>query len=136
MRNRKNNIKRKKIKYCVANYHDRYDRSYVNKTWSDVCFLPNSKTSRLDPYDDFSYDYLSQKKIIKFIRRWLHKYIGKPKDYTLGEFHKLKWKDHNIMNIIWNKTVISKKNIYYWKFYKGFYLTDNNIIEYKKCGEI
>jgi hypothetical protein len=58
-----------KIKYCVVNCHDKFDRYFVNEKWGDSQFVPFSKTSYDDPYDEVDYNYLSQKKIRKYLKR-------------------------------------------------------------------
>ena len=126
-----------KIKYCVVNYHDRYDRNFVKKMWSDSRFVPFSKTSYDDPYDETDYDYLSQKKIKKYLKRWLLKRINHPAEKVYSEYVKLGWRNEFEKKIIWDKIVgneIHEATKYHWKYYDGLYVDSNNILRHKKRG--
>jgi len=126
-----------KIKYCVVNCHDKFDRYFVNEKWGDSQFVPFSKTSYDDPYDEVDYNYLSQKKIRKYLKRWLLKHINHTVEEVYSEYVKLGWRNELEKKIIWDKIVrngIHETTKYYWKFYDGLYIDSNNILRYKKKG--
>lgn len=136
MRRTENKLKHKKIKYCVVNFHDRYDRNFVKKVWADARFVPNGKTMRNEPFDETDYWMLSQKRVKCYVERWLRKRVGQNKDKVFSEFQKLGWKDHYTMKTIWNDMIKRPENIKYhrWSLFWGFYLSDDDIIMYKERG--
>lgn len=134
MRKTEKKLRHKKIKYCVVNYHDRYDRNFVRKVWGDAQFVPNGKTMRTEPFDDMDYEWLSQKKVTRYLERWLLKRVGQNKDDVFTEFTKLGWRNTYEMNLIWNNLIKRPYNIRCssWRVYWGLYLADDDTIQYKE----
>jgi hypothetical protein len=128
---------RHKIKYCIVNCHDKFDRYFVKEKWGDSQFVPFSKTSYDDPYDETDYNYLSQKKIRKYLKRWFLKRINHTVEKVYSEYVKLGWCNEFEKKIIWDKIVkngIHETTKYYWKFYDGLYVDLDNILRHKKRG--
>ena len=136
MRKKEHKLKHK-IKYCLVNYHDRYDRSFVKKMWGDAQFVPFGKTTRTEPFDEFDYWHCSQKRIKKYIKKWLFKRIDRSADEVYSEYVRLGWRNDFEKRTIWKKIVanaIQESSRYYWKYYNGLYIDSNNILRCKKKG--
>lgn len=124
-----------KVKYCMVNYHDRYDRSFVKKMWGDAQFVPFSKTTRTEPFDEFDYWHHSQKRIKKYIKKWLLKRVNRPADEVYSEYVRLGWRNNFEKRTIWESLVVyetQESSRYYWIFYTGFYIDSNNLLRCKK----
>ena len=128
----KNKLKHK-IKYCIANYHNRYDRNFVKKMWGDSQFVPFGKTMRKEPFDEFDYWRSSQKHIRKYINKWLMKRINEPADKIFGDYLKLRWRNTYEANMLWNEVIKKKENLEYncWNYWHGLYIDSENFIRYK-----
>lgn len=128
----KNKLKHK-IKYCIANYHNRYDRNFVKKMWGDSQFVPFGKTMRKEPFDEFDYWRSSQKHIRKYINKWLMKRINEPADKIFGDYLKLGWRNTYEANMLWNEVIKKKENLKYncWNYWHGLYIDSENFIRYK-----
>lgn len=127
-------IKNFKIKTNYKGREYKYDRTYVKKNQAN--FIPFSKGSYVSKWNDY---WHRNKKVDKYIVRFLMKNVGENIDEVFNRFSKLGFKNLKEIYSKWDE-YIEQEHSYVWDLEKwgriiGFYADENNILCYNEWNK-
>lgn len=121
--------RKKKFKWIRKSYnkYEKYDRAFVKKL--NYRHLSFTKSSDTKSYWFDNYEPNCNKKMLKYIHRFLVKRLGKDINKVKQDFYKLNFELRRDMHYVWRTTVDSltwNGNIY------GYYTAEDNTLQYNR----
>lgn len=127
----KKTFKEKKLR-IYGHFREKYDRTFVSRTFGDATFVPMSRSSKSDKWGE--YYWRRYKKINRYVGKFIRSSVGRDTGKVYSDFCKFGLEETDMRERIWRDHVIDTqdRNLE-WKTRYGdyFYVGDDGTLCYE-----